>query len=767
MPANILDPDNDRIRNIINLPDSRLELLNFGIVDDGAGTLNFQFNGTDILSLKSDGDLTFDKDVTLNGSLTFTNPSGADPVLSSNSSAQTLTLEGNLEMTDADGIIFDSFTIQNEQAGGNTLLFEAPSGANGVIEFVAKETSVEFGLIDQLFLMQIRQLGSLPNTVGFNIITSIVGSNDTGDEPLMQISFSKGGGLISARPLLEIRNVTTQAWLLDNDGTVTQTGNLVMTAKNIENVNELQFGSTPDWTVSATSSTIAFIPNTTGDFSMKMGIANTPFFEFSYVHSIGISNPTFTVEILGANQFFTTSVFVSTTSNDASTIAIAKLELESEAGPITTRPFYQLTTLVSATETIQFEIAPTSVNIVGKNLKNAVMTATVTGVSEITGLGSQEQDLLFDANVGITLNAGTIDLGFGNISNANIVGSKRFDIIGALDEVPILNSFFTQTTSGSPAPPNQIFVSTFSGVTLDGDIAPYSQIIVTQNDLTNGAQKGNIDFLVAVGGAPSSMLKLNGTSNRIETSADLLTGANIIMSLNEIIFEKWKVRSIGVTSNTIAWSIEENLGIIDHVTNLLSEQLIYGNAYVQTIIQDFDAGLVTGSIFKLIVESNTLSDTGVEDSVISLNSQVNGATAITDRDLLTIENLAVIAWSIGFDGIVTQTGRLLENKGTDIASTTSLILPVNGNTFFVTGTVDISFINTVKWQSGSKITLLFTEGVKIINDASGAGTNTAPIFLDNDMDHTVNALGGTLTLVLDLSNNQWIEISRSDKVDLV
>jgi len=101
MPANILDPDNTRIRDIINLPDSRLQLINFGIIDDGATSLNFQFEGTNILTIDSDGDFTFDKDVSLAGSLTFLNAgTGGDPVLSSDSTDTTLTLAANLDIGD-------------------------------------------------------------------------------------------------------------------------------------------------------------------------------------------------------------------------------------------------------------------------------------------------------------------------------------------------------------------------------------------------------------------------------------------------------------------------------------------------------------------------------------------------------------------------------------------------------------------------------------------------------------------------------------------
>jgi len=376
MPANILDPDNTRIRDIINLPDSRLQLINFGIVDDGATTLNFEFDGTPILSMQSNGDLTFNEDVILGGSLTFVNAgAGGDPVLSSNSNGTTLTLDGNLEMSGVNAIIFPdaNWQILDTSPSIFALLFETISGAAGTIQFENSDFIFQLQLTSEIgFLVNEKVGGSSVSTrPGFLIETQIQADNDVDDEPIMIFDINRQGSLnIVNRPLFEIQNNDTPEWRLNHDGIVTQFGNLVMSD------NEIRFEDS-NHRIAQVGNNLEIHNQVDGTITLFLG---GTFFRFGKEQANWEKK-----NIINMNQM----AFSNTTSQDTKVVSIQRgdsavggnnqsLELDANGGG-------EIVLRVADDE--EYNFGANIANFNNNQISNAVLLSTVTGNTGITGLG--------------------------------------------------------------------------------------------------------------------------------------------------------------------------------------------------------------------------------------------------------------------------------------------------------------------------------------------------------------------------------------------
>lgn len=107
-----------------------------------------------------------------------------------------------------------------------------------------------------------------------------------------------------------------------------------------------------------------------------------------------------------------------------------------------------------------------------------------------------------------------------------------------------------------------------------------------------------------------------------------------------------------------------------------------------------------------------------------------------------------------------STFRLEENQGVVAASASTLTLGTGGNYFHVSGTTTISFLTTTNWQAGSRIDLYFDGALTVVHAATSPPANTFPFRLVGGVNLSA-AAGSKLTLRLDSTLSQWVEISRS------
>lgn len=120
---------------------------------------------------------------------------------------------------------------------------------------------------------------------------------------------------------------------------------------------------------------------------------------------------------------------------------------------------------------------------------------------------------------------------------------------------------------------------------------------------------------------------------------------------------------------------------------------------------------------------------------------------ITDKYALWID-----ADSARFDG------RVLEAKGADVASASTLTLGSDGNTFAITGTTTINYITTAGWTAGACFTLLFSTSVTLTHNAGSVPGGTFALLLSGAANFSATA-NDSITFIHDGAN--WREIGRT------
>lgn len=106
-------------------------------------------------------------------------------------------------------------------------------------------------------------------------------------------------------------------------------------------------------------------------------------------------------------------------------------------------------------------------------------------------------------------------------------------------------------------------------------------------------------------------------------------------------------------------------------------------------------------------------------------------------------------------GLVEFGGRMLTNKGANVASTGNLAVGIGGNYFLITGTTQINRLSATDWKAGSFVVLEFDNTVTVKHGGAGTG---AQIALSGSVDFVATA-GDTLMLAY--NGTLWREVSRT------
>jgi hypothetical protein len=151
----------------------------------------------------------------------------------------------------------------------------------------------------------------------------------------------------------------------------------------------------------------------------------------------------------------------------------------------------------------------------------------------------------------------------------------------------------------------------------------------------------------------------------------------------------------------------------------------------------------------LILAGGKSTGSGTPASLLFKTSTV-GSTGTTLQSLAT---------KMTIDGVrTTFQARAELAKGTDTAAANDLTLPLDGNSFTITGNTTINAITTANWQAGSIIHLIFT-GTPTVKHNTAGGAGTATMKLAAGVDFVISKNPTVLGLLYDGTN--WLEISRS------
>lgn len=125
----------------------------------------------------------------------------------------------------------------------------------------------------------------------------------------------------------------------------------------------------------------------------------------------------------------------------------------------------------------------------------------------------------------------------------------------------------------------------------------------------------------------------------------------------------------------------------------------------------------------------------------------DGAGAFTDPKV-TIDPRAIF------------NSRVLEAQGADVVSANDLTLGDDGNTFELTGGVQLNAIAIANWQNGSLVTLIFGNETLVKHNTAG-GAGFASILLTGSLDFSAT-VGSTLTIRLSEQGGTqaWREVGR-------
>lgn len=176
-----------------------------------------------------------------------------------------------------------------------------------------------------------------------------------------------------------------------------------------------------------------------------------------------------------------------------------------------------------------------------------------------------------------------------------------------------------------------------------------------------------------------------------------------------------------------------------------------GNAFEFDFRGDLTASSGTQNIFDFNGTVNQTSTAGYTGLFMDITETGTGSGT---NLLVDFQIGSTSVFSIENNGITTLTGRLLMDKGADVASATAVTLGNDGNMFDITGTTTIDTIVVTGWQSGSMITLKFDSTPTVTDQAGGSGQ----LRLSGSANFSATAND---TLVFQLDGTEWFEVSRT------
>lgn len=211
------------------------------------------------------------------------------------------------------------------------------------------------------------------------------------------------------------------------------------------------------------------------------------------------------------------------------------------------------------------------------------------------------------------------------------------------------------------------------------------------------------------------------------------------------------------SAGTGSWgTVTENAGALASITTLG----MAGDLTNYEATNDGNPSIFLGASATERFEIQSVYDSGAQTlNYVQFQTYAASATADKGKYVFGVDGTDIL--SITDSGIL-MVKSIIGKQGTDIASSSTIVIPKDGNVFELTGTTAVNLITSTGWQDGTEITLIANENVTINHGTVTSGSDIT-ILLAGSSNFAMTA-NDTLKLVLSSTTaggQAWREVSRT------
>ncbi len=295
----------------------------------------------------------------------------------------------------------------------------------------------------------------------------------------------------------------------------------------------------------------------------------------------------------------------------------------------------------------------------------------------------------------------------------------------------------TENTAGRCVISDNVFINCHRAVWIDDS----QHVIVIGNIIDNPATRDRGIFI----------------TRETETADFILVEANIVInsdiSFGAIGAAGGDFGTIIARNNIVVLdgsSLAQGLDVASADRLIMSGNVVIGAATnsIEVSTEANQIGLIQGNMTaKVGAESSTgFNNLGGTGTLVFLGNNFENDVA----NILSYNN--ILDWNSADPHFELRGIRFEQDKGTDVASASTLTLANDGNYFVVTGSTTINHITTTDWGSGAEIILKFSALPTLTHNAGSPPAGTAPMLLEGSADLVPTTANNIIRLILDGTN---------------
>lgn len=368
------------------------------------------------------------------------------------------------------------------------------------------------------------------------------------------------------------------------------------------------------------------------------------------------------------------------------------------------------------------------INLVGHVL-------TLSGATQLTGTPSIVAQYIGQITVTNTSNANTIDnaaslylagaptaSGAGGftpvITNAYALwsdaGTNRFDgtvQLGASGDTAHSTTFYGQISNGN------------SGSGYHTTASSANSIATMSMGISNGVGAATLrtgfnltGTSIPLGNAAGTLDALYGIYVNAMTFTQSANARVVTTAVGGSFAAPYSTNANTTFGTLSALSAGANLTLYQAATNLYRDVLVPSHTVTLATTTQMTG---TPGIAEVMIGTLTVNQSGGA-VIVDNGASLYIASALAPGGSVTITNnysLFVDSGPSRFDGAI------IGSQGTDIASASTIVIPIDGNTFELTGTTAVNLITTTGYQDGHEIMLVANENVTINHGTATSGAN--------------------------------------------
>lgn len=376
-------------------------------------------------------------------------------------------------------------------------------------------------------------------------------------------------------------------------------------------------------------------------------------------------------------------------------------------------------------------------------------------------------------------------------ANTTLTGAQSLGALatGILKSTTTTGVVSIATAGTDYVAPEVLTVGTIYGPTVSGGIIASASLLLRS---TLHATKG----IVKIGGTAANDpgITVDEVNNRVGINklapsttlhvvgACTLTGAVGITGVTTLTGNTGVTGNLSSTAGTFVATLD---GVPDATMAVLNSTVTGQISFKQDgLYVNYNVTRASGASISFDAfdfDTGTLTLTGNTSVTSLLAGMVIDGPIITSGSALTVTDAATLqiwskpsaagsttltnAWAMHVrDGAVRLDGRMVESKGADVASASTLTLGADGNTFAITGTTTVNYITTTGWRSGSRVMLVLPASLTLTSGATSVPANTAALTLAGGQNIVTPSTGTAMTITLVYDGTVWQETSRRTAV---